>query len=56
MVIYSVDCDIQLLNNWSLMPSHRTDKRGGGGGGVQPILSKSFRGVCISDKKTVSSV
>ena len=42
------------------MPSHRTDKRGGGGGGggggVQPILSKSFRGVCISDKKTVSSV
>ena len=31
-MIYPVDCDIQLLNNWSLMSSHRIEKKGGQGG------------------------
>ena len=42
MLIYPVDSDIQLSNNWSLMYSHRIEKTGGGGGGCSRFYQKVF--------------
>ena len=45
MVIYPVDSDIQLSNNWSLMSSHRIEKTGGGGGGGGGGCSRFYQKV-----------